>query len=161
MPPPPPPLPPPLPARAGDAAAAPSGARYVIAAIAGVAFALVVGGLCVAIWLSMRAHPADVASTPAATVRAPAAIAAPTVTDLPVATAAVTALPVPSSAPSVAPTPAVASVAPATIDVSDSHGEARMAHQRRRRGPCPRARLGYGRSAGAPGESHLRYARAR
>ncbi len=123
---PPPPLPPPLPARAGSAAAAPSGARYVIAAVAGVAFALVVGGICVALWLSMRARTGNEAAGARPTPPVSAAVAvAPTATTLPAATpsAPAPALPEPSaaavtSAQALAP-PGVASAAPATIDVTD------------------------------------------
>jgi serine/threonine-protein kinase len=130
-PPPPPALPPPLPARAGSAAAAPSSARYVIAAVAGIVFALVVGGICVAVWLSMRTRTGDVAATPQPTARASAVIAAapPPTTPPAVATTATAApaptaaVPAPSASAVAAPPAAAPSVAasasPATIDVTD------------------------------------------
>jgi serine/threonine protein kinase len=116
---PPPPLPPPLPARAGSAAAGPSSARYVVAAIAGVVFALVVGGIGVAIWLSMRAHAGDAAVTPQPTVHASAAVTvAPPAPPPPAAKAVApivaTVAPPPVAAPSVS-----ASAAPTTVDVTD------------------------------------------
>jgi eukaryotic-like serine/threonine-protein kinase len=114
-----PPLPPPLPARAGQPAG-PSGARYVIAAISGVVFALVVGGVGVALWLAMRGHPAAVAVEPEPSVHPSAAVAIapspPPPVVAPVASTAAAA----ASAPAAAPTPAPsASVAPTTVDVSD------------------------------------------
>jgi serine/threonine-protein kinase len=122
---PPPPLPPPLPARAGSAAAAPSDARYVIAAIAGVVFALVVGGICVAVWMSMRARTSDSVAGPAVTARASAAVAvAPSPTNPPavVPTATVTTAPAaatPAPGTSALAAPVAASASPATIDVTD------------------------------------------
>jgi len=122
------PLPPPLPppraraasqtamseVRAQQLGAAPSGSRYVIAAVAGVVFALVVGGLGVLAWSMMRSHATE------------AKVVAPPLTTAAVTTS--TAKGAPPSAPppatahvasgGSAPAPA-ASSAPATIDIND------------------------------------------
>jgi serine/threonine-protein kinase len=121
VPPPPPMAPPPLPARAGARPPiAPSNARYLMAAIAGVVFALVVGGVSVAIWMSLRSRAIE--APPAAAVTA--TVAAPAT---PPAAAKASSAPVPTVAP-VAPTPTLptasaapppASSAPATVDISD------------------------------------------
>jgi serine/threonine-protein kinase len=129
-PPSPPPLPPPLPARAGTAPAGPSGAKYVAAAVAGVVFALVVGGIGLALWLSAHGKTGDAsaAAAPASPVPASSALTAPTASAAsagPSRPAAVTApapvAPAAASVPAaVTATPAVpASAAPATVDVTD------------------------------------------
>jgi serine/threonine-protein kinase len=126
----PPPLPPPLPARAGTAPAGPSGARYVVAAVAGVVFALVVGGIGLALWLSTHGKTGDATATataaaaPVSSVPASAALTAPTAPAAPshpAVTAPVPVAPAAASVPAAATaTPALpASAAPTTIDVTD------------------------------------------
>jgi serine/threonine-protein kinase len=114
------PAPPPLPTRTAPqriVSPQPTGARYLIAAIAGILFALVVGGISLAIWMSMRSHSSDVAATPEPPAHPQTAVG---VTPPPAAppSAIMTASTAPHvpAAPSAAPT---ASTAPATIDISE------------------------------------------
>ena len=126
VPPPPPPLPPP---RAGvvprvalpSAGSGPSGARYAAAAIAGVVFALAVGGVSVALW--MRAHPGESALGGPALGVSPqgspsvAAVNAPAVRSAPAGAASVAAAGA-SEVAAVRSAVPVVSAAPATVDVS-------------------------------------------
>ena len=117
-----PPPPPAMPVVQSAGKPAPTGARYMIAAIAGVLFALVVGGIVLAIVLSMRARSADATITPEppSQPQLPAAVA-PVVS--PVAAPVTPPVAIPSAsamASVVAPAPAV-SVQPSTgtVNVSD------------------------------------------
>jgi hypothetical protein len=93
-------------------AAAPSGTKYAIAAIGGIAFALIVGGITVAVWMAMRPH-------------AEGAIVAPEPAQKPAVTATATAAPPPVviAAPSASTSTADQTPPPApttsTIDVTD------------------------------------------
>jgi serine/threonine-protein kinase len=126
---------PPLPAPAlGGATAAavsppatgPTGAKYLIAAIAGVAFALVVGGIALAVLLSMRSRSGTAASAPGAaptaappaTITATAALTAPSPTQAPTPVIATTTA-APPAEPPAAPAPTAAGSAPKTVDISD------------------------------------------
>ncbi len=113
------PAPPPLPVRTAPqriVSPQPTGARYVVAAIAGILFALVVGGIGLAIWMSMRSHPPDVAATPEPAPRPQTAVTVPATTPPPATTVTASAAPPVAASSKAAP---AASPTPATIDVSE------------------------------------------
>jgi hypothetical protein len=112
----------PSPVQAVAAKPAPTAARYMVAAIAGVAFALVVGGIALAIALAMRSHSGE-ASTVEPPSSPPAAIVAPVAPPTPHVPSAVVSAPAqPSAVPAPstsAAAPASASSAPTSVDVTD------------------------------------------
>lgn len=119
----PPPAPPPLPTKTAPQrivaqSPQPTGARYVVAAIAGILFAFVVGGIGLAIWMSMRSRATDVAATPepAAHPQAAVEVSAPPPAPPPVASTAAAKASATPAAPSAPPS---ASVTPATIDINE------------------------------------------
>jgi len=113
---------------------APTGARYLVAAIAGVVFALVVGGIALAVVLWMRARSGEAGVTPEAPPQPPPAIAAtvapPTARIAPSAVVSAQPSAPPLTPPSATPSSSVAapaatavaaspSAAPSTVDVAD------------------------------------------
>ncbi len=108
-----------LPVLPATAAGPPSGAKYAIAAVAGVAFAMLIGGIALAVWIGLRPHGEP------ATVVVPAATATAIATPTAITTAAATATPTTTAATTPTTTASTADQVPtaapvtSTIDVTD------------------------------------------
>ncbi|HEX8796531.1 MAG TPA: serine/threonine-protein kinase [Polyangiaceae bacterium] len=99
-------------------AAAPSGTKYAMAAIGGVAFALIVGGVALALWLALRPHGDAATAVPEPTARpSVSAVVAPPPAPSPLPTVAASSSAAPP-APVAEQPPAPAPATP-TIDVTD------------------------------------------
>jgi eukaryotic-like serine/threonine-protein kinase len=97
----------------------PSGARYAVAAVLGVGFAMLVGGIALVLWVVMRSRSLEPAARPAAMPGPTTLATAPAPR-----TAETAALPAPAPVPAAAsaapaPVPAAASSSPATVDIND------------------------------------------
>jgi serine/threonine-protein kinase len=115
-----------LPVLPATATMPPSGAKYVIAAVAGVAFAMLVGGVALVVWMGMRPHAeAATVVVPESTVKPATATmtATPTATATLTATTTLTSTTTPTTTPTAAASTAgevpSAAPVPSTIDVSD------------------------------------------
>jgi len=134
----------PLPVLPATAAAPPSGAKYAIAAVAGVAFAMLVGGIALAVWIGVRPHgepatgvvpesTARPAIATATTTTTATTTATPTATTTPTAITTATANATTTATTTATPTASTTAAAtastadqvpsaapvPSTIDVSD------------------------------------------